>query len=82
MFDKLDDEVSKGVHNIDIDFFTGKAITSTGSEKNRKKEGVKLTRAIVLENSLLCEELDEITTLMIRDKNISVFDDNIEDIDT
>jgi len=36
---------------------------------------------MVLENSLLCDELSDITTLMIRDKNISVFDDNIEDKD-
>lgn len=30
---------------------------------------------------MLCEELPEITTLMLRDKNIAIFDDNIEDID-
>ena len=30
IFDKLDDEVSKGVHNIDIDFFTGKAVSTKG----------------------------------------------------
>lgn len=79
IFDKLDNEIDKGVSNIDIDFFTGKA-TSTKAD-NRKIEGVKLTRAMVLENSLLCEELSDITTLMLRDKNISVFDDNIEDKD-
>lgn len=83
VFDKLENEIDKGVSNIDIDFFTGKAIT-TKKEKNdgnRIKEGVKITRALVLENSLLCEELDEITTLMLRDKNIVYFDDNIEDKD-
>lgn len=30
---------------------------------------------------MMCDELDEITTLMLRDKNISYFDDNLEDKD-
>jgi len=30
---------------------------------------------------MMCDELDEITTLMLRDKKISVFDDNLEDAD-
>ena len=80
VFDKLETELDKGVSNIDIDFFTGKAVTKKGND-NRIKEGVKITRALVLENSLLCEDLDEITTLMLRDKNIAYFDDNIEDKD-
>ena len=42
---------------------------------------MRLTKKIVLESSLLCDELDEVTTLMLRDKNISIFDDNIEDKD-
>lgn len=79
VFDKLDNELDKGVSNIDIDFFTGKAVTN--KDDNRNKEGVKLTRAIVLSNSLLCDDLSEVTTLMLRDKNIAVFDDNIEDKD-
>ena len=84
VFDKLDNEIDKGVSNIDIDFFTGKAITSKKEKNegsNRILNGVKITRALVLENSLLCEDLDEITTLMVRDKNIAYFDDNIEDKD-
>ena len=80
IFDKLDTEIDKGVNEIDIDFFTGKAVTKSGNE-NKNKIGVKLTKALILENSLLCEELDEITTLMLRDKNIALFDDNIEDKD-
>ena len=79
VFDKIDEEIGKGVDNIDIDFFTGKAVTK--KEDNRSKEGIKLTRAIVLENSMMCDELAEVTTLMLRDKNIAIFDDNIEDID-
>ena len=42
--------------------------------------GVKLTHKIVLDNSMMCEELNEVTTLMLRDKNIGLFDDNLEDI--
>lgn len=79
VFDKIDDQIEKGVSNIDMDFFTGKAVTK--KVDNRSKEGIKLTRKIVLDNSMMCDELPEITTLMLRDKNISVFDDNIEDID-
>lgn len=32
---------------------------------------------MVIDNALMCEELDEVTTLMLRDKKIAVFDDNI-----
>jgi hypothetical protein len=46
-----------------------------------QKNAKKLTRKIVIDASLMCEELDEITTLMLRDKGINVFDDNLEDED-
>ena len=42
IFDKIDDDIGKGVNNIDIDFFTGKAVSV--KEDNRSKEGIKLTR--------------------------------------
>ena len=32
VFDKLDTELDKGVSNIDIDFFTGKAVTKKGND--------------------------------------------------
>jgi len=63
-----------------MDFFRGKrnpALVDTEMQKN----GKKLTRKIVIDASLMCEELDEITTLMLRDKGINVFDDNLEDED-
>ena len=36
---------------------------------------------MVLENSLLCDDLEDVTTLMLRDKHIDYFDDNLEDLD-
>ena len=36
---------------------------------------------MVLDNAMMCDELNEVTTLMLRDKQISIFDDNIEDKD-
>mmetsp|Transcript_23091 Transcript_23091/g.30741 ORF Transcript_23091/g.30741 Transcript_23091/m.30741 type:complete len:93 (+) Transcript_23091:920-1198(+) len=36
---------------------------------------------MVQDNSLMCEEMNEVTTLMLRDKRINYFDDNLEDKD-
>ena len=36
---------------------------------------------MVLESSMMCEEMHEVTTLMLRDKRINYFDDNLEDKD-
>ena len=33
---------------------------------------------MILENSMFCEELSEVQTLMLRDKNLGVFDDVIQ----
>ena len=30
---------------------------------------------------MLCDQLDEVTTLMLRNKNIAIFDDNLNDED-
>ena len=51
------------------------------ASSNQAKKGVKLTKKMVLENSLLCDDLEDVTTLMLRDKNIDYFDDNLEDLD-
>ena len=51
------------------------------ASSNQTKKGVKLTKKMVLENSLLCDDLEDVTTLMLRDKNIDYFDDNLEDLD-
>ena len=80
VFDKIDEEIFKTADDIDIDFFRGTRNPALANPLVEKK-GIKLTKAIVVENSLLCDDLEEITTLMLRDKNISIFDDNLEDED-
>jgi hypothetical protein len=80
VFDKIDEEIFKTADDIDIDFFRGTRNPALANPSVVKK-GIKLTKAIVVENSLLCDDLEEITTLMLRDKNISIFDDNLEDED-
>lgn len=37
---------------------------------------------MVLDNSFNCDDLEEVTTLMVRDKMICRFDDNLEDEDS
>ena len=80
VLDKLDDEVLKATDHIDIDFFRGMRNPAL-AEENKDKKGVKLTKKMVLENALLCDDLEDVTTLMLRDKNIDFFDDNLEDLD-
>jgi len=80
IFDKLDVEVQSAADNIDLDFFRGKRNPALVDPK-AKQNGVKLTRKMVQDNSLMCEEMNEVTTLMLRDKRINYFDDNLEDKD-
>lgn len=80
IFDKLEEEINSTTDNIDIDFFLGKKNPAKADSKKATTGGVKLTHKMVLDNSLMCEELHEVTTLMLRDKNIAVFDDNLEDL--
>lgn len=80
IFEKLDADVETTVGDIDMDFFRGTRNPAFADPKAHEK-GERLTRKMIMVNSLMCEELDEITTLMLRDKKISVFDDNIEDVD-
>ena len=67
VFSKIDDEVMKTADDIDIDFFRGKQNPAL-ADTEKPKSGVKLTKALVVENAMLCDELDEITTLILRDK--------------
>ena len=66
IFDKLDEDVLSTTGKIDLDFFRGKQ--NPGFKDAEKwKTGRRLTRKMVLNSALMCEELDEITTLMLRD---------------
>ena len=47
----------------------------TFADREGKDQGVRLTKAMVLENSM-CDELREIRTLMLRDKKVRNFDDD------
>ena len=80
IFDKLDEEVQSTTDGIDLDFFRGKRNPALFDPK-AKQSGVKVTRQMVLESSMMCEEMHEVTTLMLRDKRINYFDDNLEDKD-
>ena len=77
VFSRLDEEITNTTLNIDLDFFNGK---QSAVKSENPKRGLKLTRKMVLDNSMMCEELHEVTTLILRDKQISFFDDNLEDV--
>ena len=78
VFNKIDEEVIRTADKIDIDFFRGKRNPALADPKADIK-GVKLTKRMVLQNALMCDKLDEVTTLMLRDKNIQIFDDNLDE---
>lgn len=80
VFNRLEEEINSTTDNIDLDFFMGRKDSSLADSNKAASRGVKLTHRMVLDNSLMCEELHEVTTLMLRDKNIAVFDDNLEDV--
>jgi Leucine-rich repeat (LRR) protein len=72
--------VLNAADKIDIDYFRGKrnpALANPSVEQPIKK----LTRKMCIDNSLLAENLDEITTLMLREQKITIFNDNLEDED-
>jgi len=46
----------------------------------KQKGGLKVTRKMILD-AAMSETCDEVTTIMLRDKKISVFDDNFEETD-
>ena len=46
----------------------------------KQKGGLKVTRKMILD-AAMSETCDEVTTVMLRDKKISVFDDNFEETD-
>jgi len=81
VFSKIDEEVLKTADKIDIDFFRGQRNPALKDPQAAEKQGVKLTKQMVLDNSLMCDNLEEVTTLMVRDKMICRFDDNLEDED-
>ena len=80
IFDKLELEVNTTVDDIDMDFFRGTRNPAL-VDPSAAEKGEKLSRKMVIDNTMMCEELDEVTTLMLRDKKISIFDDNPEDLD-
>lgn len=80
VFDKLDQDIIDTTGKIDMDFFKG-IRNPAAADKEKQKQGRRITKQMVIDNALMCDELDEITTLMLRDKKISVFDDNLEDED-
>ena len=78
MFNKIDEDIIRTTDKIDIDFFRGKQNPAL-ADPTVEVKGVKLTKRMVLEGALMCDELDEVTTLMLRDKKIELFDDNIDE---
>lgn len=77
MFDKIDEDIRSTVG--DIDQF--RASKNPALRNPEQAGGVRVTRKMVLDASLLCDSLDQVTTLMLRERKIAFFDDNIEDKD-
>ena len=80
IFDKLDEDVLSTTGKIDLDFFRGKQNPGF-IDAEKWKTGRRLTHKMVLNSALMFKELDEITNLMVRDSNIYIFDDNLDDED-
>ena len=75
--ERLEHQMTNHIESIadEIDLLTMVREAKNFADRDGKDQGVRLTKAMVLENSM-CDELREVRTLMLRDKKIRHFDDD------
>jgi Leucine-rich repeat (LRR) protein len=75
--ERLEHQLTDNIETIadEIDLLTMVREAKNYAEREGKDQGIRLTQAMVLENSM-CDELREIRTLMLRDKKIKIFEDD------
>ena len=70
---QLTDHIDEVIQEIDLVKIAKEA--KDYADRDGKENGIRLTKAMVLENSM-CDELREVKTLMLRDKKIAKFEDD------
>jgi hypothetical protein len=78
--ERLEDSLTNDIDKVanEIDLFTMVREAESYAENPGRENGVRLTKQLVLDNSMV-EELIEVKTLLLREKKITVFDDNSKD---
>ena len=72
--ERLEHQMNNNIESVahEIDLLTMVKEAKQYAERDGKERGVTVTKAMILENSL-CDEMREVKTLMLRDKNIGKF---------
>ena len=70
---KIEKDINEVVSNLDA----YKIMSNKALQEANTKKGHRLTKKLVLEASM-CDELHEVETLLLREKQIGIFDDNYE----
>ena len=72
--ERLEHQLNDNIESVvqEIDLFTMMKEAKSYADRDGKEKGIAVTRAMILDNSM-CDELREVKTLMLRDKNISRF---------
>jgi len=75
--ERLEHQLNDNIESVvqDIDLLTMAREAKNFAENGGQEKGVKLTKTMVLENSM-CDELREVRTLMLREKQIRKFEDD------
>ena len=74
---RIEEDLELVTKNYDLRDKVEKGRNLAANDSHKPKE-CRLTRQMVLE-SAMCEELDDVETLMLRDKHITIFNDNLND---
>ena len=75
--ERLEHQITNNIESVanEIDLLTIVRDAKNFADREGKDQGIRLTKELVLENSM-CDELRQIRTLMLRDKKIRNFDDD------
>lgn len=75
--ERLENQMNHHIESVaeEIDLFTMGKEAKEFAERGGREKGIKLSLSMVLEYAM-CDELRQVKTLMLRDKNIAKFDDD------
>ena len=78
--DELETRIQTDVEDYRDNMSLYKLERNSALNNLKQKGGLKVTRKMILE-AAMSDTVDEITTILLRDKKISIFDDNYEETD-
>ena len=76
----LEDKIMTDVYDFADNMSVYKLERNAALRNQEQKGGVRVTRKMILD-AAMCDTVDEVATIMLRDKKIAIFDDNYEETD-